>query len=86
MIDKEQEQFLNELSIVQRATIDINIENEAQEKLLTEITYETIIKIMELIDGENIDCLKLELLDVEKGKSLSNNISLSHLAADFLKK
>lgn len=55
------------------------------EKLLYEVTYDTIYGILELIDGYTQENLQLDLIEKESNNSLKQNIQLHDVCVDFIK-
>ena len=52
--------------------------------MLNDITYETICRIMELLDGYYNNNLKGEIIDVQSGESISSEIELHDQCEDYL--
>ncbi|AZK46684.1 hypothetical protein [Paenibacillus lentus] len=87
-LSSSQELFFSTLheiqeEIVQTALSKCSCENA--ERLLYDVTYDTIYSIMELIDGYTKDDLQLDIIEKESKKSLKENIQLHDVCVDFIK-
>ena len=84
MTDK-QALFLQELQIIQEQAVNMNIHQSdlTKEELLFNVSYDTLVLTMELLDGY---CnMNLELSDKESKEVLNKNIQLHDGVTDFLK-
>ncbi len=80
--------FLNELKIIQDVVVNVMLSNENKysetEDLLIDTTYETIYKILELIDGYGTNKRKYEVKDVINGEMINKKISLHNMCEEYL--
>lgn len=58
---------------------------KSTEKMLYDITYDTIVDIMTLIDGYKKDNLVLDIVDRKSLESIREGIELHDTCADYLK-
>ena len=84
MTDK-QALFLQELKIIQEQAVNMNIHQSdlTKEELLFNVSYDTLVLTMELLDGYRN--MNLELSDKESKEVLNGNIQLHDGLVDFLK-
>lgn len=84
MTDK-QALFLQELKIIQEQAVSMNIHQSdlTKEELLFNVSYDTLVFMMELLDGYRN--MNLELSDKENKEVLNKNIQLHDGVTDFLK-
>lgn len=84
MTDK-QALFLQELKIIQEQAVNMNIHQSdlTKEELLFNVSYDTLVLTMELLDGYRN--MSLELSDKESKEVLNGNIQLHDGVVDFLK-
>ena len=84
MTDK-QALFLQELQIIQEQAVNMNIHQSdlTKEELLFNVSYDTLVLMMELLDGYRN--MNLELSDKESKEVLNGNIQLHDRVVDFLK-
>ena len=84
MTDK-QALFFQELKIIQEQAVNVNIyqSNLTKEELLFNVSYDTLVLMMELLDGYRN--MNLELSDKESKEVLNKNIQLHDGVTDFLK-
>ena len=84
MTDK-QALFFQELKIIQEQAVNMNIHQSdlTKEKLLFNVSYDTLVLMMELLDGYRN--MNLELSDKESKEVLNKNIQLHDGVTDFLK-
>jgi hypothetical protein len=84
-----QKEFFKTLKSIQEEIVYSSLssyKNEvANDDFLFSVTYDTIYKIMELIDGYYAPNLKLDLIDNNSGKSLKADIELHDSCASYLK-
>ena len=75
MTDK-QALFFQELKIIQEQAVNVNIyqSNLTKEELLFNVSYDTLVLMMELLDGYRN--MNLELSDKESKEVLNGNIQL----------
>lgn len=84
MTDK-QALFFQELKMIQEQVVNMNIHqsNLTKEELLFNVSYDTLVLMMELLDGYRN--MNLELSDKESKEVLNENIQLHDGVVDFLK-
>lgn len=84
MTDK-QAIFLQELKIIQEQAVNMNLHQSdlTKEELLFNVSYDTLVLTMELLDGYRN--MNLELFDKESKEVLNKNIQLHDGVVDFLK-
>ena len=84
MTDK-QALFFQELKIIQEQAVNMNIHQSdlTKEELLFNVSYDTLVLTMELLDGYRN--MNLELFDKESKEVLNGNIQLHDRVTDFLK-
>ena len=84
MTDK-QALFLQELKIIQEQAVNMNIHQSdlTKEELLFNVSHDTLVLVMELLDGYRN--MNLELSDKESKEVLNKNIQLHDGLVDFLK-
>ena len=84
MTDK-QALFLQELKIIQEQAVNMNIHQSdlTKEELLFNVSHDTLVLVMELLDGYRN--MNLELSDKESKEVLNGNIQLHDGVVDFLK-
>ena len=84
MTDK-QIKFLKELEIIQEQAVNMNISqtNITKEELLYNVSYDTLVLMMELLDGYRN--MVLELSDKDSKEILNKDIQLHDGVVDFLK-
>lgn len=87
-LSSSQELFFNTLHEIQEEVVQTALSKcscENAERLLYDVTYDTIYSIMELIDGYTKDNLQLDIIEKESKKSLKENIQLHDVCVDFIK-
>ncbi|MFT9818262.1 hypothetical protein [Lysinibacillus sp. NPDC056185] len=89
-LNPSQEMFFRTLHEIQEDVVQValskcNCSCENIEALLYDVTYDTIFKIMELIDGYSKDDLQLDVIEKDSKKSLKENIQLHDACVDFIK-
>lgn len=84
MTDK-QALFFQELKIIQEQAVSMNIHQSdlTKEELLFNVSYDTLVLMMELLYGYRN--MNLELSDKENKEVLNKNIQLHDGVTDFLK-
>lgn len=86
---KERELFWKEVKKIQDYVVNISLSKISQyddmEKLLNDVTYETIYAIMELLDGHKISELRGEVINKLTGCSINSNIELHNYCEEYLK-
>lgn len=87
-LSSSQELFFNTLHEIQEEVVQTALSKcscENAERLLYDVTYDTIYSIMELIDGYTKDSLQLDIIEKDSKKSLKENIQLHDVCVDFIK-
>ena len=81
----QQALFFQELKIIQEQAVHMNISQSdlTKEELLFNVSYDTLVLTMELLDGYRN--MNLELSDKESKEVLNGNIQLHDGVVDFLK-
>ena len=83
-----QRDFLNELRIIQNVVVNIMLSNENKyndtEELLMDTTYETIYKVLELIDGYGFGNRKYEIKDIIKGETINSETCIHNMCEEIL--
>ncbi len=84
----EQECFWKEVKKIQDFVVNVSLAKiskyDDMEKLLKDVTYETIYEIMELLDGyKNID-LRGEIINKVTGYSINSNMDLHNYCEEYL--
>lgn len=86
---EEQELFWNEIKKKQDFVVNVSLSKYSKyddvEKLLNDVTYETIYKLMELIDGVKNSSIKGEIINLSSGNSISANLKLHDYCEEYLK-
>lgn len=84
-----QKDFFECLAKIQMDTVNIMLCNKnnykSTEEILLDITYDTIVRVMELIDGHYEKKVKYDLIDRNTLESVKSGAELHDLCADFLK-
>ena len=85
---REQELFWKEIQKIQDCVVNVSLSKKAKyddmEKLLNDVTYETIYKIMELLDGYKNKNLQGEIIYKPTGSSINSNIDLHNYCEEYL--
>lgn len=87
-LSSSQELFFNALHEIQEEVVQTALSKcsyENAERVLYDVTFDTIYSIMELIDGYTKDSLQLDIIEMESKKSLKENIQLHDVCVDFIK-
>ena len=88
-LEGKQEMFFQHLKHIQELVVTNAMSehkaNDNLEEILFDASYESIYRVLELIDGYTSDSLKLDLVDRETGQSLRKNIELHDKCADYLR-
>lgn len=78
-----QMEFFNELKLIQDVVVNIMLSNERKytdtEDLLIDTTYETIYKILELMDGYGINQKKYEVKDIMTEEIINKTVSIHNM-------
>ena len=82
------DEFFKELYILQDGIINLMLSKENQyeniEDLLKDTPYESIYRMLELLDGFGINNTKYEVKDVSKGMILNDNCNMHDKCEDYL--
>ena len=85
----EKEAFWKEIQRIQNNAVNVAItrmsEYEDVEKLLYDVTYDTIYGLMELLDGHKNSAIQGEIRDVSSGKCINSNMELHNYCEEYLK-
>lgn len=85
---KEQEIFFKELQEIQDYVVNVSLSKiskcDDMEKLLNDVTYETISGILELLDGYRNNDLRGEIINRHTGNSINSNIELHDYCEQYL--
>lgn len=87
-LSPSQELFFNTLQEVQEEVVQTALSKsscENAERLLYDVTYDIIYRIMELIDGYTKDTLQLDIIEKVSKRSLKENIELDDVCVDYIK-
>ena len=88
-IENKQQILLQHLKHIQElAVTNVMSEHKANdniEELLYAVSFESIYRVLEWIDGYSICSLKIDLIDKETGQSMKNGIELHDKCADYLR-
>ena len=83
-----QKDFFNELKIIQDVVVNVMLSNESKyndtEDLLIDTTYETIYKILELIDGYGVNKKKYEIKDKMKDEIINKKTNFHNMCEETL--
>lgn len=84
-----QKKFFTALEEIQDFRVNVTLCKEKDykntEEMLCDITYDTIVDIMLLIDGYKKDDLVLDIIDRKSLESIREGIELHDTCADYLK-
>ncbi len=85
---REQELFWNEIQKIQNYVVNVYLSKKSKyddmEKLLNDVTYETIYIIMELLDGYKNNNLRGDIIYKPTGSSINSNIDLHNYCEECL--
>ena len=85
---KEQELFWEEVKKIQDCVVNVSLSKISQyddmEKLLNDVTYETIYAIMELLDDHKNRDLRGEVINKLTGCSINSSIELHNYCEGYL--
>lgn len=85
----EQEIFWKEIQKIQNSVVNVTMAKISKyddtEKLLNDVTYDTIYGMMELLDGHKNNALRFEIRDVNSGNFINSNIELHNYCEEYLK-
>lgn len=81
--------FWGEIRKIQDHAVNVSLSKasnyNSMEEQLNDVTYETIYRIMELLDGYKNASLKGNIIESFSGKVINSDIDLHNLCEDFLK-
>lgn len=82
-----QNDFFTKLKQIQDEVVNVKLcsINSEMEGVLNEVTYETIYKIMELLDGYNTKKYQYSIIEKSSGDMINSDIQLHDVCADYLK-
>ena len=85
----DQELFLEELRGIQDFVIEVSLckqdEYKNTEEMLKGVTYETIYRVCEMIDGYGHNSTKYKLVNTQNGNVLNEKLELHDQCADYLR-
>ena len=85
---REQELFWQEVKKIQDYAVNVSLSKISQyddmEKLLNDVTYETIYGIMELLDGHKNINLRGDIINKLTGDSINSKIELHNYCEECL--
>ena len=85
----EQELFWKEIKQIQDFVVNVSLSKVSKyndvSMLLNDVTYETIYKLMELIDGLRNNNIRGEIISLPSGNSINSNIELHNYCEEYLK-
>ena len=88
-VESKQEIFFQHLKYIQELVVsNVMSEHKANdnlEEILFDASYESIYRVLELIDGYTNDSLKMDLVDRDTGQSLKKDIELHDKCAAYLR-
>ncbi len=85
---KEQEIFWKEVQKIQDYVVNVSLSKMSKyddvEKLLNDVTYETIYGMMELLDGHKNHDLRGKVINRITGNCINSNIELHNYCEEYL--
>ena len=88
-MDEEIKLFYNELRKIQDLTIGMSLSKvnfyEKTEDMLEDITYNTIYKICELLDGYRNELIKYKLINAKSNYIVNDGFELHDWCEEFLR-
>lgn len=86
---REQELFWKEIKEIQNFVVNVSLSKLSkytnEEMLLNDVTYETIYKLMELIDGYKNNSIRGEIINSVSGHTINSDIKLHDYCEEYLK-
>ncbi len=86
---EEQELFWSEIKQIQDFVVNVSLTKYSKyddmEKLLNDVTYETIYRLIELIDGVKNKSIKGEIISLSSGNSINSDVKLHDYCEEYLK-
>lgn len=85
-ISNKQMEFFATLKEIQDTVVNVALckKNDDIENMLYNATYETIYSILELFDGYTKESIKMDIVDIESGESISKGIQLHDVCVNFI--
>ena len=85
---EDQKIFFKELSNIQDVVVNI-VSSDAEkytniESMLKDVTYETIYRLMELLDGYRNNSIRCEIINTISGSCINHNIELHNYCEEYL--
>lgn len=84
----EQLKFYKELARIQDFVVNVTLSKEDEydgtESMLKDISYETIYRCLELIDGYRNNNMKYEIINLKSNEVLNKNIDLHNYCEEYL--
>lgn len=85
----EQKLFWTEIKRIQDLVVNVSLAKYSSynnvEDLLNDVTYETIYRLMELIDGVGNNSIRGELVNISSGICINLGIELHDYCEEYLK-
>ena len=85
---REQEIFWKEIQKIQDYVVNVSLSKipkyNDMEKLLNDVTYETIYGIMELLDGYRNHDIRGDIINVPSGMSINSGVELHDSCEEYL--
>ncbi len=82
-----QQYFFEKLKEIQDEVVNVKLctTDSSMESILNEVTYDTIYKIMELLDGYNTKEYQYSIIENNSSDTVNSGIQLHDVCADYLK-
>ena len=85
---EDQKIFFKELTNIQDVVVNI-VSSDAEkytniESMLKDVTYETIYRLMELLDGYRNNSIRCEIINTISGSCINHNIELHNYCEEYL--
>lgn len=88
-MEQKQDIFWKEIQKIQDFVVNVSLSKiskyDDMEKLLNDVTYETIYGIMELLDGHKNNDLRGEIINKLTGSIINSNIEFHNYCEEYLK-
>lgn len=85
---KEQEIFWKEIQEIQDVVVNVSLSNfskyDNMKKLLEDVTYETICRLMELLDGLRNNNIKGDIICLSSESCINSDIQLHDYCEEYL--
>lgn len=84
----EQKKFFKELNKIQQMVIGVTLSKTEKytniEDMLNDVTYETIYRLMELLDGYRSNDIRCEIVNIISGNRINYGIELHDYCEEYL--